>query len=255
MKGARVRSAGFALFFICVCLTLYLPIAGILVRAVRAFRADSGVLTELINDADLVEAAWRSLQIASLTTVTASALGCVLAYSRSRWVGSALGALLAIPEIVLGMGFLIFFSWVRSHGGTPLGFLPTWVGHVALALPYSAIAIRARRQGFEQEWTDAARDLGGTPTQRFLRLELPWIMPGVIAAGVFSFALSFDDFVISWFLGAPGRPTLPAKIYAMSRYGISSQIEVLSAVLMFAVPAIAGLGFILGRILNRGKQG
>jgi spermidine/putrescine transport system permease protein len=92
--------------------------------------------------------------------------------------------------------------------------------------------VRARLSGMDRSVEEAAQDLGATPVQTFLRVTLPLILPGVMAGALLAFTLSFDDFVITFFVSGVGSSTLPLKIYSMIKFGVSPVINALSTVVM-----------------------
>ncbi|RWM90827.1 MAG: ABC transporter permease [Mesorhizobium sp.] len=192
------------------------------------------------ND-QLFSATWNSLEIAIITTVIATVLGSAasLALYRHEFRGKkVLQALLfppiAIPWLITGTAMLIFFFGV----GIGRGLFAILLGHVALALPYVIVVVSARLQTFAPELEEAARSLGANQWQVTWRVTLPWIMPGVIAGGLFAFAVSFDQFVVSYFLSTPGQTTLPVEIYAAIRKGFTPEINAVSTIIIVVSMAL-----------------
>jgi spermidine/putrescine transport system permease protein len=193
------------------------------------------------NDA-LMEATWNSTRIALMTTVIATALGtaAALALFRFDFRGKRVLQVLlfpafAIPWLISGTAMLIFFFGT----GIGRGLHAILLGHVALALPYLGVVVSARLQTFPLELEEAARSLGASGWQVTRLVTLPSIMPGIIAGALFAFAVSFEQFVVSYFLSTPGEATLPVEIYAAIRKGfthaVSTIIIVVSMGLMLAV--------------------
>ena len=135
---------------------------------------------------------------------------------------------IAIPWLITGTAMLIFFFAV----GIGRGLHAILLGHVALALPYVIVVVSARLQTFAPELEEAARSLGANQWQVTMRVTLPWIMPGVIAGALFAFAVSFDQFVVSYFLSTPGQATLPVEIYAAIRKGFTPEINAVSTIII-----------------------
>ena len=135
---------------------------------------------------------------------------------------------IAIPWLITGTAMLIFFFGV----GIGRGLHAILLGHVALALPYVIVVVSARLQTFAPELEEAARSLGASQWQVTMRVTLPWIMPGVIAGALFAFAVSFDQFVVSYFLSTPGEATLPVEIYAAIRKGFTPEINAVSTIII-----------------------
>lgn len=221
---------------------LYLPI---LVMALMSFNVSpfyqlpfewtTSWFADLSRNTQLREATWNSIRIAVMTTAIATLLGTAasLALYRYQFGGKKLlQALLfppiAIPWLITGTAMLIFF-----HGiGIGRGLHAILLGHVALALPYVVVVVSARLQTFAPELEEAARSLGASQWQVTRRVTLPWIMPGVIAGALFAFAVSFDQFVVSYFLSTPGEATLPVEIYAAIRKGFTPEINAVSTIII-----------------------
>jgi len=192
------------------------------------------------ND-QIIAATWNSVEIAVITTIICTVLGSAasLALFRYDFRGKKiLQALLfppiAIPWLITGTAMLIFFFGV----GIGRGLHAILLGHVALALPYVIVVVSARLQTFAPELEEAARSLGANQWQVTRRVTLPWIMPGVIAGGLFAFAVSFDQFVVSYFLSTPGQTTLPVEIYAAIRKGFTPEINAVSTIIIVVSMAL-----------------
>ncbi|MEM7025454.1 MAG: ABC transporter permease [Pseudomonadota bacterium] len=189
----------------------------------------------LAGNEKLIDAALNSLWVAVVTTIIATALGtaAALAFFRYEFKGKRLLQLLlfppiAIPWLIIGTSMLVFFFWI----GVGRGLHAMILGHVALALPYVVVVVSARLRAFDPRLEEAARSLGATPWQATRRVTLPWIAPGLVAAALFAFAVSFDQFVISYFLAAPGISTLPVEIYTAIRKGFTPEINAVSTIVI-----------------------
>jgi spermidine/putrescine transport system permease protein len=229
--------------YVCIILMfLYLPI---LVMAVMSFNASefyafplhftSGWYEKLATNKEIIAAAWRSVWIAIVVTVIATALGTAasLALFRYDFPGKkVLQAMLfppiAIPWLIIGTAMLIFFFWVGIGRGTPAVIL----GHVALALPYVIVVVSARLKGFDRQLEEAAKSLGASDWQMTSLVTLPYLAPGLVAAALFAFAVSFDQFVVSYFLAQPGDVTLPVLIYTAIRKGFTPEINAISTIVI-----------------------
>lgn len=189
----------------------------------------------LWSNPEILGAAWRSVWIALVVTGLATTLGTAasVALWRYDFPGRAVLQLLlfppiAIPWLITGTAMLIFFFGVGIGRGTPAVIL----GHVALALPYVIVVVSARLATFDRTLEEAARSLGARPWAVTRAVTLPWIMPGVIAGGLFAFAVSFDQFVVSYFLSEPGDMTLPVLIYSAIRKGFTPEINAVSTLII-----------------------
>lgn len=227
---------------------LYLPI---IIMAAMSFNASpfyqlpfewtTDWYASLWQNDQLIAATWNSIEIAVITTLISTVLGSMasLALYRYEFRGKkVLQALLfppiAIPWLITGTAMLIFFFGV----GIGRGLFAILLGHVALALPYVIVVVSARLQTFAPELEEAARSLGANQWQVTMRVTLPWIMPGVIAGGLFAFAVSFDQFVVSYFLSTPGQTTLPVEIYAAIRKGFTPEINAVSTIIIVVSMAL-----------------
>ncbi len=138
-----------------------------------------------------------------------------------------------VPEIILGMAFLSVFTAV----GLKFGMLTLVLSHVTFCTPYIFIVVKGRLAGMDPSLEEASRDLGASPARTFFEITLPLIMPGVLSGMMLAFAMSLDDFVISFFVNGVNSTTLPIKIYSSVKTGVSLQVNALSS-LMLAIVAI-----------------
>ncbi|MEJ8570639.1 ABC transporter permease [Microbaculum marinum] len=192
---------------------------------------------DLAGNQRLIDAGMNSILVAVITTVIAGVLGtaAAIAFFRYTFRGKRLlqGLLfppIAIPWLITGTAMLLFFFWT----GIGRGLHAMVLGHVALALPYVIIVVGARLQAFDPDLEAAARSLGANPWQVVRYVTLPFLAPGVIAAALFAFAVSFDQFVISYFLAVPGVSTLPVEIYTSIRKGFTPEINAISTIVIVA---------------------
>jgi spermidine/putrescine transport system permease protein len=196
---------------------------------------------QLIGNERLWRAGRNSLLLASVNTAVATVIGTMaaLALSRYRVRGHIALQLLLIPPMVvpwliLATAMLIFFY----YSGIGRGLHAMLLAHVALSLPYVIIVVGARLQSFGVDLEEAAATLGASPWQTFFRVTLPVIAPGVAAAALFAFGISFDQFVTSYFLSPPGVTTLPVEIYASIRKGFTPEINAISTIIIIVSMAL-----------------
>ena len=151
-----------------------------------------------------------------------------------------------IPEIILGMVFLAFFSLLDL----PNGMLTLVIAHTAFCIPYIYMMVKARLVGMDHSLEEAARDLGATPVRTFFTVTLPLLLPAVASGCLLAFAMSFDDVIISIFVTGPKVTTLPVKIYTQMKTGVTPEINALCTVMLgvtVMVLLLAGLFRRLGR--------
>lgn len=190
---------------------------------------------ELAGNAKLIDAGIHSVGIAVVNTIIATALGTMaaLAFARYEFRGKTILQLLlfppvAIPWLVIGTAMLVFFYWIDIKRG----LFAILLGHVALSLPYVIVVVGARLATFPRAVEEAAATLGATPLQTFRRVTAPLLAPGVMGGALFAFAVSFDQFVISYFLAPPGVTTLPVEIYGAIRKGFTPEINAISTIII-----------------------
>ncbi len=202
------------------------------------------------SESSLTSALWTSLRISAIATVISTILGSMIAVALSRrpFVGSsAINLLLVLPlttpEIVLGSSLATLFL-----GQTFIDFGTTTIviAHVMFQVSFVALTVRARIRGFDWTLEQAAADLGASPWRTFRLVTFPLILPGVLAAALLAFALSIDDFIITFF-NAGSTVTFPLQIYGAARVRIPPQINVLASIVLFASIAILVFGTLRGR--------
>jgi len=192
----------------------------------------------------LTEALETSLHVAAVSTAVAVVLGTLVAVAlvRQRFAGGQLVETflvlpLTAPEVVMGASLLtlfIDFGWNR-------GFGTIVVAHIAFEVSFVALVVRARVRGLDWTLEDAAMDLGAPPLRTFLRVTLPLIVPGIVAAAMLSFALSLDDFIITFF-NSGSTVTYPLYVNAATKASLPPQINVLAtAILLVSLLLIGGI--------------
>jgi spermidine/putrescine transport system permease protein len=162
---------------------------------------------------------------------TSAALALVRIRFPGRRIFNALIHLpLIMPEIVMGLSLLIWFVLLRLT----LGSFSIILAHITFSISYVIITVKARLSDFDDALEEAASDLGASPLQVFRRITLPLIWPGILSGALMAFTLSFDDFLITFFTAGVGSDTLPLKIYAMIKFGVSPEINALSTIMLGA---------------------
>ncbi|MCI3949779.1 MAG: transporter permease [Acidimicrobiales bacterium] len=237
---------------------LFTPIVVIVVFSFNKPRGKFNLLWQeftLDNWADpfakeaLTDAMVLSLEVAAVAAGAATVLGTLVALAlvRYRFTGSRLVNLLLLlplttPEIVLGSSLLTLFI----DRGVQRGFWTIVIAHVLFCTSFVALTVKARLRGFDWTLEDAAMDLGAGPWRTFSRITLPLIVPGIIAAALLSFALSIDDFIVTFF-NAGAEVTFPLQVFGASRAELSPQIHVLATMVLLVSVAVMGLGVLAGR--------
>jgi spermidine/putrescine transport system permease protein len=182
-----------------------------------------------------------SLKIGLLSTIGATILGTLVAFAlaRHRFRGRAATNLLiflpmATPEVVMGSSLLTLFVGM----GMPLGQWTILIAHIMFCLSFVVVTVKARIASLDPRLEQAAADLYANEVQTFTRVTLPLVAPGIAAAAMLSFALSFDDFIITNFNASASSVTFPMYIWGAATRGTPVQINVIGTI-MFVVALVA----------------
>ena len=190
---------------------------------------------DVFRDPALTEATGNSLIIAVAATLVSTIIGTLGGYAlwkkRMPLLTNSLYLSLLTPEIVAGISLLAFFQWIFRYLHVQLGMPTVILAHISFSLAYVVIVILARLRTFDPVLEEAALDLGATEWQVFLRVTVPLLWPGIAAAALLCFTVSFDDYVITSLVAGVDSETLPMVIYAMARKGVNPTINALSAII------------------------
>jgi spermidine/putrescine transport system permease protein len=199
-----------------------------------------------------------SIQIALLTMLVATVLGTLLAYglvrARTRWSETANVLMLVplvTPEIVAGASALLLFTQV----GIDLSLTTIVLAHITFSISYVTVVVRARLASISTEVEDAAMDLGATRLSTFRLVTLPALWPAVLAAGLLVFALSFDDFVLSFFTTGESPQPLPVRIWTQIRFGVRPTINAIGSFMLVISLLSIALALLIPRLFGRRESG
>jgi spermidine/putrescine transport system permease protein len=197
----------------------------------------------------LAEALKLSIQVAALSTAIAVVLGTLLAIAlvRQRFRGNkAVDTFLVLPltapEVVMGASLLTLFLDL----GWATGFTTILIAHVAFEISFVAMTVRARVRGFDWTLEDASMDLGASPARTFFKVTLPLIVPGIVAAAMLSFALSLDDFIVTYFVSG-STVTYPLYVNAATKAAVPPQIDVLATGILVISLVLLAVGTLYRR--------
>jgi putrescine transport system permease protein len=228
---------------------LYIPIIMVIVYSFNESRLVTvwaGFSTQwygaLLQNQQLLGAAWLSLRIAAVNATIAVILGTcaalLVAHAPRGVIRSLLVAviamLLVVPEVILGFALLLTFVTMDLFLGWPAGRGATTItmAHITFSIAFAAIIVRARIATLDPTLEEAARDLGASPGRVLISVTLPLLAPALAAAWLLAFTLSLDDLVIASFTSGPGSTTLPMAIYSSVRLGVSPQINALATIMI-----------------------
>jgi spermidine/putrescine transport system permease protein len=195
-----------------------------------------------------------SLRIGLLATLVSTILGTLAAFAmaRHRYRGRATSNLLvflpmATPEVVMGSSLLTLF--VSSQ--IPLGATTILIAHIMFSISFVIVTVKARIAGLDPRLEQAAMDLYANERQTFLRVTFPLVAPGILAASMLAFALSFDDYIITNFTASASSVTFPMFVYGSAARGTPVQVNVVGTVMFLLALSAVGVGQLISR---RGRR-
>jgi spermidine/putrescine transport system permease protein len=194
----------------------------------------------LVSNDPILRALKNSLIIAAASTAASVVIGTVGAWLLHRYRYRFSGVLqtlirvpMMMPEIVMGISLLIFFTVV----GLKLGFASVIISHVTFCFPFVLVAVQARLQGLDPSLEEAALDLGATPLKAFWLVIVPCLKPAVVSGGLMAFTLSLDELIVTFFTASPSSATLPIRVFGMAKVGLNPMLNALSAVFILTTIA------------------
>ncbi|MEO9338205.1 ABC transporter permease [Mesorhizobium sp. SB112] len=255
------RLPGFTAIAMICFIALYLPIALLVVYAFNAGESISTMqgfsfrwFVQAWSNQQVIDASWRSIQIASVAAVSATVLATMAALATTRtneypgltFKYAFINQPLMVPEIVTAVALLIFFARVKVWTGyTGLGYL--MIAHTAFCIPFAYLPIRARLESMDLTLERAAADLYATPWKAFRRVTLPLLWPGILAGLMLAFVISLDDVVITEFVKSGGQDTLPTYMLGQLRRIITPEMNAISTVFLLLSVAIVTVFFFISR--------
>ena len=244
---------------------LFIPIVIVIVfsfNSAKSLQVMQGVslrwYSDFFNDPTLMDSLVTSVQIAVLTMVistivgTALAIGLVRAHSgTARGFNILMLVPLITPEIVAGISALLIFSQL----GIGLSIWTIVIAHITFSISYVTIVVRGRLATIGVEVEDAAQDLGASKWESVRLVLVPALWPAIVAAGLLVFALSFDDFVLSFFTTGEDAQPLPVRIWSMIRFGVSPTINAVGTLMMVVSISAVALAVLIPRLFGRRESG
>ncbi|MGH2968760.1 MAG: ABC transporter permease, partial [Solirubrobacteraceae bacterium] len=213
---------------------------------------------QFLDNESLRSSLIASLEIAFVTMLVGTLLGTLLAFglvrARTRWAGSAnilMLVPLVTPEIVAGVSAFMLFTQL----GMQLSLLTITLAHITFSISYVTVVVRARLATLHPEVEQAAMDLGATQLQTLRLVVLPALWPAILASGLLVFALSFDDFVLSFFTTGESPQPLPVRIWSAIRFGVTPTINAIGTLMLVISTLAIVLAIMLPRLLGRRESG
>ena len=251
MKNSKLHPTS-GIYLALVMLFLYLPIIMLIVLSFNGTNSTSVIqgfstkwYVELFKDSATINALTNTLILAVTSAITATVIGTLAAVGIDKMkkgvVKSSVMTVTNIPmmnpEIVTGVSMMLLFVFIGSILGASgvLGFWTLFIAHVTFSLPYVILNVLPKLRQTDANLSQAAQDLGCPPVKAFIKVVLPSILPGVIAGLIMAFTLSFDDFIISYFVSGPKFQTLPIRIFSMTKKRVTPDMYALSTIMFIVI--------------------
>jgi putrescine transport system permease protein len=256
-------------YFILTCLGfgfafLYLPILSMVFFSFNASKlvtvwdaANSPTLKwyyALLNNEEILDAAWISLKVAVINASGSVILGTLAGFGLARFthfrgrftLNAMTTAPLVMPEVITGLSLLLLFVAV----GLNRGFFTIIIAHTTLTMCFVTVVVQSRLVNFDRSLEEAAMDLGCPPGRTFFAITLPLITPAVIAGFLLAFSLSLDDLVVASFTTGPGATTLPIRIYSEVRLGVKPEINAVCTIFI----AVVATAVVAASLIEKGRN-
>ena len=251
------------LYLILVLLVTYLPIVMVVIFSFNESKLTASWTgfslkwyEELLKDKAIKEALWNSIVLGVVSCAFSAVIGTLGAIGMARVNYKSKGMIeylstvpIMVPEIILGMVFLAFFSLLNL----PFGMVTLVIAHTTFCIPYIFMMVKSRLVGIDKSLEEAARDLGASPARTFWDITLPLIMPAVASGCILAFAVSFDDVVISIFVNSPKVNTLPIKVYTQLKTGVTPEINALCTIILAVVVLVLLISSVFSKKAERKK--
>ena len=235
------------IFMVLLMIFFYAPIIYIIIFSFNGSRSLTHLdgfslrwYEKMFNDKTMMESVVYTIVIAVLSTAISTVVGTItsIGLSKSRpilkkTVEQVNNFPIMNPEIVTAIGLLMFFSAL----GVKKGFTTLLLAHVMFCTPYVMLSVTPKLRSLDPNLADAAMDLGATPWQALLKVIVPQIMPGIISGALIAFTMSFDDFIISYFVTGNGVSNISILVYTMSKR-VNPSINALSTLVILIITAV-----------------
>lgn len=251
------------LYMILVLAFFYLPILYTVVFSFNSGRSltrfDGFSLRwyeKMFNDSSMMNAIFYTIIIALLATAISTVVGTIAAIGLSNSKKLVRGVMeqvnnlpLTNPDIVTAIGLLMFFSML----GIRKGFTTMLLAHVMFCIPYVMLSVMPKLRSLDPNLADAALDLGATPWQALTKVIVPQIMPGIVSGALVAFTMSFDDFIISYFVTGNGVNNISILVYSMSKR-VNPSINALSTLIVLIITVVLVLINVIPLMKERGEK-
>jgi len=195
---------------------------------------------KMLASSDMMSALWTTISIAVLATIVSTAVGTITAIGLSKakpalkiYVEKSNDLPIMNPDIVTAIGLLMFFSAI----GVKKGYFTMLLAHIMFCIPYVMLSVGPKLRSLDPNLADAALDLGATPWQALTKVIIPQLTPGIVSGALIAFTMSFDDFIISYFVTGNGVNNISILVYTMSKR-INPSINALSTIIMLVITIV-----------------
>lgn len=192
------------------------------------------------NDSEMMESLYTTVIVAVLATIISTIVGTISAIGLSKSRKIVQDVILQIndfpimnPEIVTAIGLMLFFITL----GIERGFMTMLLAHIAFCIPYVILSVMPKIRSLDPNLADAAMDLGATPWQALIKVIVPQIKVGIFSGALIAFTMSFDDFIISYFVTGRGVKNLSIMVYTMSKR-VNPSINAISTLVVLFITIV-----------------
>ena len=263
-KEKKKMGAGSIIFMALVYLFLYMPVFVIILFSFNKNNSNIAFdgftlkwYLEVFKGDSLMKNFWLSIELALVSMVISVVLGTLATiglyryeFKLKKFINGLLYVPIVIPELVIGLASLASFSKM----GMTMGFATMVFAHVTFCLPFVIITFRSRIADFDSSIEEAAMDLGANQWHTLKRVTIPMLTPGIISGALLSITLSIDDVIISYFVSGAGDITFPIKVYGMVRGKITTNVYVISTLMIIGIVVVYLGAGALGRFLEKRKE-
>ena len=196
--------------------------------------------TRMLNNSSMMESLYTTIIVAVIATIVSTVVGTIAAIGLSKSKKIVRDLVMQIndfpimnPEIVTAIGLMLFFITI----GVERGFATLLIAHIAFCIPYVMLSVMPKIRSLDPNLADAAMDLGCTPWQALTKVIVPQIMPGIVSGALIAFTMSFDDFIISYFVTGKGIKNLSIMVYTMSKR-VNPSINAISTLIVVVITIV-----------------
>lgn len=243
-KRSFTNKLGSKLYLGLILLFFYLPIFYMIVFSFNSSKSLTNFegfslqwYEKVFSDRTMMEAIYYTIIIAVIATVISTIVGTITAIGLSKNKKIIREVVLQVnnlpimnPEIVTAISLMLFYSSLNIEKG----FMTLLLSHIVFCIPYVMLSVMPKLRSLDPNLAEAAMDLGATPFQSLTKVIVPQIMPGIISGAIIAFTMSFDDFVISYFVTGNGVKNISILVYTMSRR-INPSINALSTIMIVII--------------------